>query len=197
MSGVISNQVGKMKKTLWLSLLVVLALSERVLFDLGPNVEFITASMLLAAFYLGKSWSVWTIILTMFLSDAVLGNTNIFLFTWSGFLIPASVVGWFIREKKLSSGRKVLWGSLSGLGTTLFFYGWTNFGVWLLDAWGMYSRDLTGLVKCYVNGLPFLRVQLVSTLMFVPLGFLLTEIAIALLNKKRFEKSFFNQQART
>ena len=70
--------------------------------------------------------------------------------------------------------RRVVWGTGAGIGGSLFFYLWTNFGVWFLDSWGMYSKDLGGLVYCYMNGLPFLKNSLKSSVILVP--FILTAV---------------------
>jgi hypothetical protein len=79
--------------------------------------------------------------------------------------------------------KKYFLGTTAGLSANLFFYLWTNFGVWLLS--GMYPKTTTGLLMSYVNALPFLRYQLISTLIFIPLGFFATEITILLINKYR------------
>lgn len=161
-----------MKYLVFVSLFLI-ALLERVVFDLGPNVELVTASMLLAGAYLGRRWGLGLVLSVMILSDIILGNTNIFLFTWTGFAIPAILAGIVFDNSK--TGRPFLATGM-GLGANLFFYLWTNFGVWALDGWGMYSNDLNGLAMSYVNGLPFLRLQLTGTLVFVPLAFFVTEL---------------------
>src|SRR3989338_2258626 len=142
-------------KYLILIALFIVAFSERVIFDLGPNVELVTAALILSSFYIGRRESFWLTFAIMFFSDLIIGNTNIFIFTWSGFLIPALAVSRLLKKTK--PGLKLL--SLTGLGlsSNIFFFFWTNFGVWLLDSWGMYSNDLSGLVRCYINALPFLK----------------------------------------
>ena len=110
----------------------------------------------------------------MLSTDLILGNTSIFIFTWTGFLIPALAIGKIFYDRKLPLPRKALLGTAAGVGSNLFFYFWTNFGVWATDSWDMYSNNLSGLVNSYINGLPFLKLQLTSTLYFVPLGFLIT-----------------------
>jgi len=52
--------------------------------------------------------------------------------------------------------------------SSIFFYLWTNFGVWYQ---GWYPPTLSGLAESYVMGLPFLKFNLVGNLIFVPLGF--------------------------
>jgi len=150
------------------SLLFLVAFLERVVFDLGPNVELVTLVMLFSSFYLGRREALGLVLAVMVVSDLFLGNTNILVFTWSGFLIPAFLLPWMV--KKLGGMNKILLGTGMGFLANLFFYGWTNLGVWVLDGWGMYADDLGGLIQCYINGLPFLKLQMTSTLLFVPLG---------------------------
>ncbi|OGM32447.1 hypothetical protein A2803_03165 [Candidatus Woesebacteria bacterium RIFCSPHIGHO2_01_FULL_44_21] len=158
-------------KKIIFAILFLLAFLERVAFDLGPNFEFVTGAMLLAAAYLGTRYSLTLVLVVMVLSDLTLGNTNIFLFTWSGFLIPALVASKVLTKAK----NKIISGSFAGIATSLFFYFWTNFGVWALDSWSMYTNDLNGLLKSYEMGLPFLKMNLLSTILLVPAGFVLFE----------------------
>lgn len=62
-----------------------------------------------------------------------------------------------------------------GILASLWFYLWTNFGVWLLDNWGMYPRTIMGLIDAYLLALPFLRYNLISNLIFVPVSFFIVE----------------------
>ena len=164
--------------TIFVSVLFMLAILERTIWDLGPNVEILTSALILSSYYLNRKKTFWFVFTTIAISDLVLGNTKIFLFTWSGFLIPALIIPQFKLSKiaKGFLGKNALLIS-SGVITNLFFFFWTNFGVWLLDSWGMYSKDVQGLLHCFVNGLPFLKMQLLSTLIFVNLGLFLMDTA--------------------
>lgn len=150
----------------------IIAFIERVWFDLGPNIEIVTLATILSAFYLNKKTS---LLLTFGLiagSDILIGNSNIFIFTWSGFILPILAINIFKNIKT----NKIFSGILAGISANLFFFVWTNFGVWALDSWGMYSNTLFGLLQSYINGLPFLKYQLTSTLFFIPIGFLFYEV---------------------
>ena len=172
-------------KKIIFAILFLLAFLERVAFDLGPNFEFVTGAMLLAAAYLGIRYSFPLVLAVMILSDLIIGNTNIFLFTWSGFLIPALIAPKMLTKAK----NKVLSGSFVGIATSLFFYVWTNFGVWALDQWNMYANDLNGLMKSYEMGLPFLRMNLLSTILLVPTGFILFEAYLFVIKANNYKKS--------
>lgn len=165
------------------------AFLERTVFDLGPNIELLTTSLILTSFLLGGRKSFWLTLVVIALSDRIIGNSKIFLFTWSGFLIPAlfsgkiisSIKSWIGKLTKRLSNTISL--PLAGVSANIFFYLWTNFGVWALDSWGMYSKDLSGLIRCYINGLPFLKNQLVSSLVFIPLGYLLIKYVLETVKK--------------
>lgn len=178
-----------MKKTLLITLFLT-AFLERVAFDLGPNVELVTMAMILSSFYIGRKESFWLVFAIMLLTDLVIGNTNIFLFTWTGFLIPAIFSYSLITFLRLKLRLKLIPLTLTGISTNLFFYFWTNFGVWLLS--NMYPKTTTGLLTSYINALPFLRYQLISTLIFVPLGFVLTESIIAFDKKYKLKNRLTN-----
>jgi len=113
-------------------------------------------------------------------SDRIIGNSKILLFTWSGFIIPAVFLPKLFENWKLKIGNsrwKIVLLSGTGVLSNIFFYIYTNLGVWLLDSWRMYEKDLSGLLKCYINGLPFLRNEVISSLIFIPLGFLVISVA--------------------
>lgn len=161
-----------MTKRLFIFAIFILALVERVWFDFGPNIELVTIASLLAAFYMDKKMALLLTFGLVVLTDIVIGNSNIFIFTWSGFILPIFAIEAF---KKLKMN-KVFSGLLAGLSFNIIFYLWTNFGVWALDSWGMYPNSMLGLMQSLVNGIPFLKYQLTSTLFFVPIGFIIFEI---------------------
>ena len=179
-----------MKKFILITLFFVTIL-ERTVFDLGPNIELITMAMILVSYYFGKKETFWLIFAILAFTDIVIGNTSIFIFTWSGFLIPALLINGVFKNKKLKNN-KFLLGTAAGLGSNLFFYIWTNFGVWILDSWGMYPNNLSGLVMSYINGLPFLRMQVISTLLFVPSGFIVFEAVNAFYRKIQLNPLLLN-----
>jgi hypothetical protein len=169
-----------------LSALFLAAFLERTVFDLGPNFELLTTAMILSAYFLGGKYSFWLTLLVIAFSDRLIGNSKIFLFTWSGFLIPSLMLPKLFGNWNLKIGnstKKLI--SLTGTGilSNLFFYTYTNLGVWLLDSWGMYTKDIPGLVRCYINALPFLKNQIVSSLVFIPTGFICIKFAIFISKK--------------
>lgn len=175
-----------MKKFI-LPILLIIAVLERTVFDLGPNFEFVTTALILSAFYLGQKQSLLLVFLILLISDSIIGNTNIFIFSWTGFLIPAFFASNIFKKIKLN---KILLGTGLGISSNIFFYLWTNFGVWILDSWGMYPKTIQGLLLSYINGIPFLKYQLTSTLLLLPISFVVFEIIKTIVVQPRFKKTF-------
>jgi uncharacterized membrane protein len=179
------------KKALYAGILVVLAVLFRTSWHLAPNIEFVTAASMLAATYLGAGYGLLVPLIIMFVSDSLLGNSDIFIFTWSAFILIGAANGLCFRKREAGgAGRMVAAQTAFGIGATLFFYLYTNFGVWLLDGWAMYARNMSGLMQSYWMGLPFLRLQLAGNLVFVPLTFTLVELGMAFWTKRWREFNF-------
>jgi hypothetical protein len=146
-------------KNLFISLvLITIAIGERLWFDLGPNVELIMTMSILASIYLGKSFGVAVAFLSLAISDLVIGNTLIMIFTWSAFALIAWGGAWLKNKNPFIGGG---YGLMAALG----FYFYTNFGVWLIS--GLYPHTLAGLMNCYLMGLPFLKLHAVSSTIFI------------------------------
>ena len=169
------------RKLLLSVILVGIALSERLFFDLGPNIELITVATLLAGVYLGWPYSFFVPFLTLAISDISKGNTSIFLFTWSAYLIIGAS-GLLIRRFHLNKSKLLGASFAAALFSSVFFYLFTNFGVWLL---GWYPPTFAGLTACYLMGLPFLKLNLIGNLIFVPLGFTVFEMGRLLVASAR------------
>jgi hypothetical protein len=161
-------------KIIWAGILIGLAVLFRTLWHVAPNVEYVTAASLLAAAYLGRRWAILVPLTIMTVSDTLIGNTNIFIFTWSAYLMIGASGLLLTRIK--AENLKIFWATILGMGGSLFFYLYTNLGVWLLDSWGMYPKTLAGLLNCYLMGLPFLKLNLLGNLFFVPVSFGVVEM---------------------
>ena len=136
--------------------------------DLGapPNLELVTAATFAATILLRSRWAFVVPLAVTVVSDVVLGNTAIALFTWSAWL----VVGLGSRRARDPTGwRRGGAGAAFGVAGSLWFFAWTNFGVWLQGRGVWYPAGADGLVASYVAGLPFLRTMLLGNLVLVPL----------------------------
>jgi hypothetical protein len=162
-----------MRKVLATGGLIALGVLGRTVFDLPPNVELVTLSTFLASVYLGGVFSFLVPLVIMIVSDSVIGNTEIFIFTWSAYVV-IGLSALVLRHFKNNDVNLVPASTLFTIPSSLFFYLWTNFGVWYQ---GWYPPTLAGLLQSYIMGLPFLKFNLVGNLLFVPLGFGLIAVA--------------------
>lgn len=145
-------------------LLIAIGIAGR-LFIHTPNVETVTTVTLLAGLLLGGTYA-WVIpLLVVGLSDMVLGNDLILLYTWSAW-VGIGLLSKVLRGRFKSIFTQTFMLTGAGVASTVIFYLWTNFGVWQLS--GMYPHTGMGLLASYAMGLPFLKFQLLGNLMLVP-----------------------------
>ncbi len=149
--------------------LIILGIVGRLVMQAYPNVEILTAVSIIAGALLGPYLGLAVALFAVIGSDMFIGNTNILLYTWSAWAViglSSAVLKYRGREVK-HVWLDTLKFTGFGIVTTLFFYAWTNFGVWHLS--GMYPHTMNGLLQSYINALPFLRNQLLGNLLIVPI----------------------------
>ena len=157
------------KKILIAILLVVIGVIGRLVrinfFPELYNVEPITVIALLAGAFLGLGYAAAVPLAIIAITDMYLGNTSVLFFTWSAWAV-IGLGGLIVRKSKKDSFKFGL--KMTGLGilASVFFYIWTNFGVWI--SWNMYPHTLEGLIQCYVLAIPFFRNNLVGNLIIIP-----------------------------
>jgi len=120
-----------------------------------------TVSML-SGFLLDKRFSMVVPVSVMLLTDLIIGNNLIFIFTWSGFAMIA-LLSYILKSRKgfnLQSKYLLLGTGIAGV---LLYDLWTNFGCWLL--W--YPHTVEGLILCYTLAMPFTLWHLLSTTLSV------------------------------
>lgn len=99
----------------------------------------------------------------LFLSDlliGVYGRMPMVYLSWAAVI----GIGFWIRTKRGAS--PVAAGVLAG---TMLFFLLTNFGVWAFGT--LYPKSFSGLVQCYVVGLPYFRNMLVGDVFYAALLF--------------------------
>ena len=90
-------------------------------------------------------------------------------FVYAGFALAAWVGRWLLAKQRSLSR----YGLAIVAAATLFFL-LSNFSIWLV---GMYPPTLSGLVQCYVNGIPFLLTGIIADAIFCCLLFGLHHLA--------------------
>ena len=120
---------------------------------------FVIAVITILSALLLRSYYVFLVpIATLIISDIILGNTFIFLFTWSGFAM-IGLLFYLLKSKNKFTIKKtpLLFGS--SVLSVLIYDLWTNFGSFL----GWYPKTFSGLSMCYTVAIPFTMWHLLST----------------------------------
>lgn len=180
MSPSIENDSNATYRNIILATVIVLAIGLRflpVFFILPFNFSPINAVALFSGLYFAKKYqSIIFPLFTIWISDLFINYsyTGVFSLFYDGFYwqygsyVLIALIGIAISQEIKYS--KILAATLVG---TLLFYIVSNFGVWI--SYNMYSHDFTGLMNCYVAGIPFLRNALIGDLLFSTVLFLLVK----------------------
>ena len=134
-----------------------------------PNFTPVLALTLYTSIYFGLRSSPFVILAFAF-SDYFLGFHQLLIFTW-GSLAIISVIGMY--GKSFLSRLALLFLS------SIIFFMCSNFGVWVFSEF--YTKDLEGLLQCYVLAIPFFTNTIISTIFFG----IVFEIVIMSKNKVR------------
>jgi len=119
---------------------------------------FIALISILSGLFL-KSYYVFLVpVSVMLITDMILGNNFIFLFTWSGFVL-IGFISYLLKMKTNLTIRKTPLILGTGIGGILLYDIWTNFGCFL----GWYPHSVEGLTLCFTAALPFMLWHLLST----------------------------------
>lgn len=153
---------------MWLAVLfIVVGLLSR-LFPVLPNFSPLVAIALFSGLYLSKKY--WLLPLAIYIvSDLIIGLHSVWFFTWG------SVMLIYFLGRRLKKQKTLLNTVFFTLSSSCLFFLITNFGVWLM---GWYPRNLTGIISCYLNAIPFFRASLFSDLAYVAVFFGAYEFAL-------------------
>ena len=130
-----------------------------------PNATPMTALIAVSSTILGKRWALIVPLVTLALSDFVIGlyDWHIMLSVYASFAL-IGVTSWYTRRRSSSA----LWLILIG---PLLFFIVTNAAVWAFSPW--YEKSLQGLWYAYEMGLPFLKSMMLGDLVYVSLSILI------------------------
>ena len=152
-----------------------------------PNVETIMAASIIAGAILGPIAGVAVALISVITTDLIIGNSSIMMFTWAAWGFIGLAATWAKRnKKKISVGKDTMKITGFALLSTVFFYLFTNFGVWYIGDW--YASTWAGLLLSYEMGLPFLRNQILSSAVIVPV------VSVITLNIWKYAPSFVSQR---
>lgn len=154
-------------KIIFTTAIVTLAVLWRMInhsYNFAPNLELITTISVLAAIILGARWSVIVSLSSIIVSDLIIGNSSIFIFTWSAFAVIG--VGAILLRKLNNHPKKQILASVGfAVVSSFIFFAITNLGVWLQ---GWYPATPAGLITCFTLAIPFYRTMLIGNIILVP-----------------------------
>ena len=157
------------KKILLIIVLVAIAVSWRIInhnYSIAPNLELITVVSVLAAIIIDWKAAIIVPLGSIILSDLIIGNSSIFIFTWSSFAL-IGIGSLLLRKLNNKPKSQIIYSLGFAVASSFTFFIITNFGVW---AQGWYPATLTGLITCYTVALPFYRTMLIGNMIIVPVA---------------------------
>jgi hypothetical protein len=143
------------------------------------NFTPIAAIAIFSGVYLKKKYALLVPLALIVASDLIIGLHDMVFFTWGSFAL-ITLFGFWVKKKK-TVARTVSASLLS----SILFYVTTNFGVWMA---GWYTRDLKGLMQCYIMALPFLRNFAISTLGYAAVFFMAYEFIAKAVKETKYSK---------
>jgi hypothetical protein len=151
------------KDFLMLTVLVLIGLFSRLL-PHDWNFTAIGAISILAGLLISNKYLKFAVPLAaMVLSDIVIGFHNTIFFVYVGFILM-TVVATFFSDAKIF--QKVF---LVPMVSSLVFFFVSNFGVWFVDT--MYTKSISGLMECFMMGIPFYQSQFTADMILTPVLF--------------------------
>ncbi|MBI4063611.1 MAG: hypothetical protein HY401_04845 [Elusimicrobia bacterium] len=145
-----------MKKNVCYFGLILLGIWSRLM-PHPPNFTALAAVAFFAADKIPNKKIAFAIpLITLALSDAVLGWHSTLPFVYLGFILTG-VLG-------LRFGASNAHRALGLAASSVSFFLISNFGVWLTS--GLYPRHLAGLAACYTAAIPFFRNEFLGTLLY-------------------------------
>lgn len=161
------NKSTTVKRSLFILALIVLAVGWRFInnqFNLAPNLELVTVASVLAAITFGWRASLTVAMSSMIMSDLIIGNTSIFVYTWGSFAV-IGIGAAILKKLNEKPGVQILSSAGFAVISSFLFFAITNFGVW---AQGWYPQTIAGLIDSYTMAIPFYRTMLIGNIIMVP-----------------------------
>jgi hypothetical protein len=135
-----------------------------------PNFTAIGAMALFGgAYFSRKSLAFAVPLIAMFFSDMIIGFHQGMYAVYLSFIFIV-MIGLTLKNKKKAGNV-----FLASVSASVLFFIITNFAQWL--SYPLYSKDIAGLIACYVAAIPFFHYTLLGDLFFVGALFGLFELA--------------------
>ena len=126
-----------------------------------PNFTPILAGIIFLPFIKKDlTFSVIVPLAAMLISDLIIGMHSLMLWTYGPILFLSCLTYYLNQDNILRIG------SLAVI-TPMVFFLVSNFGVWITGSY--YAKDISGLMECYFNAVPFYASSAISCMLFTAL----------------------------
>ena len=130
-----------------------------------PNFTPILAGIIFLPFIKKDlAFSIIAPLAAMLISDLIIGMHSLMLWTYAPIIFLSCLTYYFNQDSILRIG------TLAVVSPIVFFLV-SNFGVWISGS--SYTEDMSGLIECYFNAIPFYASSAISCLLFTALFYFL------------------------
>ena len=130
-----------------------------------PNFTPILAGIIFLPFIKKDlAFSIIAPLAAMLISDLIIGMHSLMLWTYAPIIFLSCLTYYFNQDSILRIG------TLAVVSPMVFFLV-SNFGVWISGS--SYTEDMSGLIDCYFNAIPFYASSAISCLLFTALFYFL------------------------
>jgi len=110
-----------------------------------------------------RTLSITAPLLALLISDVVIGFHSTMIYVYGAYALIVGLGLLFSQDRKF---KNII---LTSVAASLLFFIISNFGVWAQGV--MYPLNISGLMQCFMMGVPFYKNQFLSDLIFTPLLF--------------------------
>ena len=159
----VNLSVNKLNIKSFVCLGFLMALTSRLL-PHPPNMTAMNSFAILAGANLTNRFAIGMVSVTLLLSDLLLSTIYGYspFGSWTLFALTGYII--LVYAGSLLSGKSYN-AMLINIAGSLFFWLWTNLGVWFCGRG--YAFSVLGLIECYTLGLPFLVFSLLGDLLWM------------------------------
>ena len=138
-------------------LFIILGVLSRIL-PHAPNMTAVGGVALFSGAKFNTKKAVTITLLTMLISDFIIGFHSLMFATYGGMILAVFVGKWISQR---AGARRIIAGTF--LSSAIFFV-ITNFAVWA--ATPLYAKTMNGFITCYIMALPFFRNSITGDLLY-------------------------------
>ena len=171
----------KILNRFWVSFLIICLAVFCRLTPHPPNFAPIAGLSLFSGANLSKKQAFLIPLLSMFISDLILGLHSTMLYVYLSFVFIV-FIGFSIKKRQNFYSLII-----SSFFYSFLFYLITNFGVWVSTE--IYPKSINGLIQSYVLAIPFFRNTVLSDFLYTILFFYGYRFALSFFNKFLFIKN--------